>query len=342
MFSHNHLTLRMVRLKKGEEWTHRGEGLAFVFPQSGVGIFQAGPISQSVAPGDVLVVNGSPNGNLAVTSGPELLFWWFRAELEHLYPLFSSQEIGALHNVHQAYRSLRLYGSVTPIAKQCKRLLDDVPPQLNLEHRGHVLKLAAAVLSKEFSEANIQRDGFLNVEEHVKQVLEHLSLEEVLDLSVSELAEKFKCSRRHLNRLFHQYFGLSVAALRMEMRLLKAVSLLRDPEAKIINVADDCGFNHLGLFNMCFKKRFGTSPGDWRRKNVTAKGCVTPPTAPPEETGCRLGVNGLCPWNVNTGGEATGHERSRSSDSPDKRGGSSANGEDTNITKGRLSLRLKL
>jgi hypothetical protein len=51
----------------------------------------------------------------------------------------------------------------------------------------------------------------------------------------------------------------------MEMRLLKAVSLLVDPDAKIIHVAEKCGFNHLGLFNTCFKRRFGASPSQWRK-----------------------------------------------------------------------------
>jgi AraC-like DNA-binding protein len=51
----------------------------------------------------------------------------------------------------------------------------------------------------------------------------------------------------------------------MEMRLLKAISLLRDRDAKVINVAEQCGFNHLGLFNTCFRRRFGTSPGQWRK-----------------------------------------------------------------------------
>jgi hypothetical protein len=51
----------------------------------------------------------------------------------------------------------------------------------------------------------------------------------------------------------------------MEMRLLKALSLLRDPDVKIIHVAEQCGFNHLGLFNACFKKRFGNTPGQWRK-----------------------------------------------------------------------------
>src|SRR2546430_2401773 len=86
--------------------------------------------------------------------------------------------------------------------------------------------------------------------------------------------KRFRC-RRHLNRLFHQYFGFSVAALRMEMRLLKDVSLLRDPNIKVINVAEQCGFNHLGLFNTCFKRRFGQTPGHWRKTSAPARGQET-------------------------------------------------------------------
>jgi AraC-like DNA-binding protein len=100
------------------------------------------------------------------------------------------------------------------------------------------------------------------------QVFEKLSASELINLSVGELADRFNCSRRHLNRLFHQHFGVSVAALRMEMRMLKAISLLRDAGVKIIDVAEQCGFNHLGLFNTCFKRRFGTSPGRWRKAPV--------------------------------------------------------------------------
>jgi AraC-like DNA-binding protein len=112
---------------------------------------------------------------------------------------------------------------------------------------------------------------------------------------VGELADKFSCSRRHLNRLFHQHFGFSVAALRMEMRLLKAVSLLREPDAKVINVAEQCGFNHLGLFNICFKRRFGNSPGQWRKLTSQAEGQRAGLTeAAPT---CPLKSNGLCPWS---------------------------------------------
>jgi AraC-like DNA-binding protein len=125
------------------------------------------------------------------------------------------------------------------------------------------------------------------------RLFERVSAEEILNLSLDELAGRFSCSRRHLNRLFHQHFGLSVAALRMEMRLLKAVSLLRNPGPKLITLAKECGFNHLGLFNACFKRRFGLSPGQWR-KNLETDRKPTPMLAAADPN-CRLRVSGLCP-----------------------------------------------
>jgi AraC-like DNA-binding protein len=132
------------------------------------------------------------------------------------------------------------------------------------------------------------------VEEHLMQVLQNLSPDEIMNLSIEELAAKFSCSRRHLSRLFHQHFGLSVASLKMEIRLLNAVSLLRNLDTKVINVAEECGFNHTGLFNTCFKRRFGVSPGQWRKSiGQTATKSVGSNGA---SSNCSLRSSGLCPW----------------------------------------------
>jgi AraC-like DNA-binding protein len=124
------------------------------------------------------------------------------------------------------------------------------------------------------------------------QVFEKLSANELSSLSVGELAVRFGCSKRHLNRLFHQHFGFSVAAMRMEMRLLKAASLLRDPDIKVIHVAEQCGFNHLGLFNTCFKRRFGASPGRWRKMSARDEGQSVRPVN--DSLVCPLQSNSLC------------------------------------------------
>jgi hypothetical protein len=47
-------------------------------------------------------------------------------------------------------------------------------------------------------------------------------------------------------------------------------------------VAEQCGFNHLGLFNTCFKRRFGTSPSQWR-KSSTQSGAAS--TTKPKKNG---------------------------------------------------------
>jgi AraC-like DNA-binding protein len=255
----------------------------------------SGSLTHRLVQGEVLVLNSSAKAKIAVPDKGEIVFWYFSLCLEHLFPLFASNEICLLQNVTDSFKGIKTYSPLDLLAKQCHRLLGEVPPQFNLDHRSQLLRVVGAILTVEFKTAQPQRVGFVRVEEHMIQVFEKLSTAELLSLSVGELAAKFSCSRRHLNRLFHQHFGFSVASLRMEMRLLKAVSLLRDPDVKVINVAEQCGFNHLGLFNTCFKRRFGTSPGQWRKMGTQAgsqSGSLVDNTPV-----CPLRTNGLCPWS---------------------------------------------
>ena len=281
MNNQDHLALRLARLKSSEELAQKGEGLVFVFSKGGVGKYTSRMASHRLLPGDILVFNGAAGGQLSVFDKKgEYLYWNFSVCFENLLPLFASNEISFLRNITESFMATKIYPAKSPVAIECQQLLGVVPPQFNLDHRGQLIRIAASILSLEFKEAQARQGSYVRAEDHMTQVFEKLSAAELINLSVGELADRFSCSRRHLNRLFHQHFGVSVAALRMEMRLLKAISLLRDANAKIINVAEQCGFNHLGLFNTCFKRRFGTSPGQWR-KSVLQAGTV--PVSRPEK-----------------------------------------------------------
>jgi AraC family mar-sox-rob regulon transcriptional activator len=265
MFDHNYFTLQSVRLKSSETWSSQREGFCFVFPKIGVGQYVNGPVAQRLVPGDILVCEGCPEGKFSVSKGGELTFFAFSLRLDHLFPLFASKEISLLRQVTDNLRAAKYFPSSTALAAKCHQLIEAVPSQTDLDHRSHLLQVAAAILKEEFRTAHQQQADVGQVEERILTVFEQLSADQLLSLTVDELAARFGCCRRHLNRLFHQYFGFSVGAMKTEMRLLKAVSLLRDANAKVINVADQCGFNHLGLFNSSFKKRFGVSPGRWRK-----------------------------------------------------------------------------
>ena len=270
MFSADHLSLKLLRLRANEEWECPGKGFSFLFPTEGLGAYWVGPLAHLLNPGDVLVANGDPKGRVGVRNGGELALWLFSVSFEHLYPLFASRELGLLAEVSENLKRTRLYGASTAVARECHRLLKIAPPRLDFDHRTHLLRVAATVLSEEIKAAHATRSEQTRPDEHIAEALERLSASEILNLSVEELAHKLGFCRRHLNRLFHQYFGVSVSRLRMEMRMLKAVTLLRDPDSKIINVAEECGFNHLGLFNASFKRRFAISPGQWRNQSKAA------------------------------------------------------------------------
>ncbi len=291
----NHLSLRLVRLIGPQEWLSNGDDFSFIFPKSGSGSYAGPSGTKPLTAGDVLAVSSALGGRVVASTKGDLVFWAFSMALEQLFPLFASTELCLVPEIASAFRPSRFYAASTPIARECHKLLAEAPPQFDLSHRSHLLRVVSAVLTPEFNHARAQRCGFVRMEDHLTQVFETLSVSEILELSVSHLAERFHCSRRHLNRLFHQHFGLSIAGLRMEMRLLKAASLLRDPDAKVVNVAEQCRFNHLGLFNVCFKRRFGLSPGHWREKIAGPE--RHPSTLTASEPYCRMRANGLCPWS---------------------------------------------
>jgi len=292
MLTHDYLGLRLNRLTASEEWTLSGEGLAFILPSDGKGDYVAGAVAHPFGPGDVLVFNLAEAGKMCVHSDRDLVFRYFSVKIENLFPLFANHEVHMLQGLESRFKHFRLYAANTPVAVQCHRLLGSAPPLFNLDHRSHVLRIAAVVFSDELTAGRPVPLGCAGVDEQLDLVFDSLSTDEILDLSIDELAAKFHCSRRNLNRLFHHRFKLSVSALRMELRLLKAASLLRDANAKVINVADQSGFNHLGLFNTCFKRRFGVSPGQWRKQPQEAERRPQPVLTHPK---CSLRDGGLCP-----------------------------------------------
>lgn len=301
MLGDEHFKLRLVRLQPSEQWSNQSRNddeFTFVFLKGGSAKYLFPNATQRLVPGNVLVFNKQSVGRFYADDKSECVFTTFTLLFEHLFPLFASNEIGLLHNVMNNFKAGRIFSPGSAVAADCHPLLETAYTQPPLQQRSQLLRIVASILADEFRSVQAQRSGADWAEDHMIQVFEKLSSAELLKLSVDELATKFSCSRRHLNRLFHQHFGLSITALRMEIRLLKAVSLLRNPREKVINVAEQCGFNHLGLFNTCFKKRYGTSPGQWRKMALGTDG--QPGKKKETKATCPLHANGLCPWGGQT------------------------------------------
>lgn len=94
--------------------------------------------------------------------------------------------------------------------------------------------------------------------------------EELSSMSVVELAKRYGCSSRHLSRLFHREYGMSVRQRQIALRMEAARELLRNERLRVIDVATGCGYRNLGLFNASFKVAHGQTPSQWRRQALTS------------------------------------------------------------------------
>lgn len=261
----NYLAVRFVRLESNESWKPP-DGITFCFLIEGQGEYSSSKLTRRCGAGDVLVVRRTAEAPCLLAGSSGLDFQWFSLHIEQLFPLFDASELSLLEQVVEKLGGLKHFPASSSQAIECQRLVANLPDEYCLEQRARVLTVAARILSNEFKTARINDPGVLRAEEHMWHVFQTLSEDELLNLSVPKLASKFACSRRHLNRLFHRYFGSSIVDFRMELRLKKVASLLRNPNLKIGHVAEQCGFNHLGHFNARFKHRFGLSPAKWRKQ----------------------------------------------------------------------------
>jgi AraC-like DNA-binding protein len=84
--------------------------------------------------------------------------------------------------------------------------------------------------------------------------------------SPGELSRKLRLSSRYIQELL-QETGSSFTERVTELRLQKARNMLlesRYNRLKISDIAYACGFNEASYFNRCFRRRFGTSPTQYR------------------------------------------------------------------------------
>lgn len=86
------------------------------------------------------------------------------------------------------------------------------------------------------------------------------------ELSIQIAAEQASLSEFHFIRLFKEIVGKPPSEYMGERRLTHACSLLRDSNATIQEVAIDCGYLNASAFARAFRRRFGTSPGQFRRE----------------------------------------------------------------------------
>ena len=102
----------------------------------------------------------------------------------------------------------------------------------------------------------------------VRRALDFIELNlSVAGLTAEIVAQDQHISRRRLDQLMQESCGQSIAGYLWSRRLEQAAADLRDPlkiKLSVAQIAFANGFEDAAHFTRAFKKRFGSTPGQWR------------------------------------------------------------------------------
>jgi LacI family transcriptional regulator len=98
---------------------------------------------------------------------------------------------------------------------------------------------------------------------HIMRNLDHA------DLSVSDVVDATTMSRAALYREFEKHIGRSIAAEIDRRRMEKAADMLTATKAKVVRVAQACGYANPKRFYESFKRATGMTPTEYRLQRET-------------------------------------------------------------------------
>jgi hemolysin activation/secretion protein/AraC-like DNA-binding protein len=262
-----HLILQELTLRPSGEWTPSERGWVVARATEGVGYWLPGGSARELNAGDGFVAGFNANTVVRASQLGPLKLQFFTVQPQYLGGLLTMAEWHQLESAAENPLTRVLFFTAgEPFGQKFSRIAAQTPAD-GLTMRCALLQLWTSAVASLIGSLSASAGGN-RLRERFRQLVGQMPEARLSECSLSGLAAQLHCSERHFSRLFREEFGVPFRARQAELRLQHARQLLASSDAKIINVAHDSGYHHVGLFNSMFKKRFGITPSEWRQQNI--------------------------------------------------------------------------
>jgi len=214
----------------------------------------------------VLLIADSGKGRIRASQLSELTFHAFSvmpARLTGLITLFEQSSLELASAGKEPF--IRIFPPHSPMALKVRELQTE-PNRKGLPFRLKLLQVFVEMIGNDLEQTATDRENSA-AKSRLQVILKQTTAAELLEMNFNELAQRTRCTTRHLSRVFQQLVGMTFHEKRSELRLARARELLATGNSKVVDVALESGYKSLSLFNLMFARRYGTSPGKWRQKN---------------------------------------------------------------------------
>jgi len=105
----------------------------------------------------------------------------------------------------------------------------------------------------------------------IKSVFDYLNKHYAQQITLNDVANYVHLHPVYLGRLLRKKVGKTFKEILTEVRLKKAISLLKNSSLKNYEVAEAVGFSDAQYFSQVFKKIYGITPNEWKKLNNSSE-----------------------------------------------------------------------
>lgn len=184
---------------------------------------------------------------------------------DFLLPLFSGKIMVPTH----FDKDTPHYEEIAQVLQACDALGKEKPQGYHFAIKAQLLMLFFLLDNRcRLTEPSVQNNKSI---ERMRPVLKYVEQHYGEKITIEQIAETAACSPSHFMRIFKDSFSCSFVEYLNDYRLSMASRLLHRSDLTVQAIAASVGFDNLSYFNRSFKKKFGVTPGNFRKSSYETK-----------------------------------------------------------------------
>ena len=131
---------------------------------------------------------------------------------------------------------------------------------------GYLYMLFSKMLPTENEDGKLIEQSYATSKEYVAGAIDFIVKNYSNKMTVNDISEYIGLNRSYFGSIFKKHTNMSPQEFLIKFRLEKSSELLGNHKLSISDVARSVGYDDAMLFCKMFKKHYGLSPSEYRRK----------------------------------------------------------------------------
>lgn len=187
----------------------------------------------------------------------------------YLQQLFS----GMVNFTPHISRECAYYSEITGYIEKIDSLCSCRPVGYQLAVKGYLFQMCFVLINN--NSVSSQKAGQKKSLEKVKLVLSYIRENYSRPITIPEIAAVCHYSQSHFMKFFKESMGMGFVRYLNDYRLGMAGQMLKENTDSILEIAQNAGFENLSYFNRMFKRKYGVTPGQYRKDENTHETLMT-------------------------------------------------------------------